>query len=100
MKFVLEIGDKEKSKVEFSRNWFTGAMKIFVDGRRVAHQSPLSPATHYSVLLKRHYEFEVGKAEKHKVVLENERPLLLAGFRALTYRVFVDRQLVYEQSGY
>jgi hypothetical protein len=100
MKFVLKIGDKEKSNVEFSRNWFTGAMKILVDDRRVAHQSPLSPATHLSVTLKRHYEFEVGKAEKHKVVLENERPLLLAGFRAHTYRVFVDGQLAHERSGY
>ena len=100
MKFALEIGDREKSKVEFSRNWFTGAMQILVDGLRVAHQSPLSPATHFGVKLKRHYEFEVGKAEKHKVVLENERPLLLAGFRAHTYRVFVDGQLVHQRSGY
>jgi hypothetical protein len=100
MKFVLEIGDREKSKVEFSRNWFTGAMKILVDGLRVAHQSPLSPATHFAVKLKRRYEFEVGEAEKHKVVLENERPLLLAGVRAHTYRVFVDGHLVHEQSGY
>jgi hypothetical protein len=100
MNFVLEIGDKEKSKVEFSRKWFTGAMKILVDGLRVAHESPLSPATHFGVKLKRHYEFEVGKAEKHKVLLENERPLLLAGVRAHTYRVFVDGRLVHEQSGY
>jgi hypothetical protein len=100
MKFALEIGDREKSKVEFSRNWFTGAMQILVDGLRVAHQSPLSPATHFGVKLKRHYEFEVGKVEKHKVVLENERPLLLAGFRAHTYRVFVDGQLVHQRSGY
>ncbi len=60
-----------------------------------SHQLP-----NLSVTLKRHYEFEVGKAEKHKVVLENERPLLLAGFRAHTYRVFVDGQLAHEQSGY
>jgi len=100
MKFVLEIGDKEKLQVDFSRNWFTGAMMILVDGRRVAHQSPLSPATHFGVTLKRHYKFEVGKAEKHTVVLEKERPLLLAGVRAHTYRVFVDGQLVYEQNGY
>jgi hypothetical protein len=100
MQFTLEIGDKEKSTIEFSRNWFTGAMTILVDGQRVAHQSPLSPATHFSGTLKRHYEFEAGKTEKHKVVLEKERPLLFAGGRPQIYRVFVDGELVHEQSGY
>ena len=75
-------------------------MKILVDGLRIAHQSPLSPATHFGVKLKRHYEFEVGETEKHKFVLESERPVPLAGVRAHTYRVFVDGQLVHEQSGY
>jgi hypothetical protein len=100
MKFELAIGDREKSKVEVSRNWFTGAMQILVDGRTVAHQSPLSPATHVSLALTRHYEFEVGSTEKHRVVFEKQRPALLAGLRAQTYRVFVDGKLVHEQTGY
>jgi|ERR1700722_2124822 len=99
MKFELEVGNLEKSKLQFSRNWFTGAMKILVDCRVVAHRSPLSSATHFSVSLKRHYEFEVGRAEKHTVLLEKERKPVLAGVRAQTYRVFVDGQLVHEQSG-
>jgi len=32
--------------------------------------------------------------------VEKERPLLFAGLRPQTYRVFVDGQLVHEQSGY
>jgi hypothetical protein len=100
MKFTLEIGDKEKTKIEFSRNWFTGTMKIFADGKRVAYQSPFDPSTHFKAALKRRYEFEVGRTEKHKVVLEKERPLLMAGGRAQTYRVFVDDKLVHEQEGY
>jgi len=100
MRFTLEVGDKEKSRIEFSRNWFTGAMRALVDGRRVAEQSPLSPFTHFSGARKRRYEFSVGKTETHQVVLEKERPLMIAGFRPQTYRVFVDGQLVHEQSGY
>jgi hypothetical protein len=100
MKFTLEIGDKEKTKIQFSRNWFTGSMKILADGKRVAHQSPFDGGTHFHAGLKRRYEFEVGTTEKHKVVLEKERPLLMAGGRAQTYCVFVDDKLVHEQSGY
>ncbi len=100
MQFTLEIGDKEKSRIKFSRSWFTGAMRTLVDGQKVAQQSSLSPFTHFSFKRKRRYEFVVGKTETHKVVLEKERPLLFAGFREHVYRVFVDGQLVHEQSGY
>jgi hypothetical protein len=100
MKFTLEIGDKEKAKIEFSRNWFTGAMRAFVDGRQVAQQSPFSIFTHFSFRLRRRYEFMVGSTEKHKIVLEKQRPLLFAGFRSHVYRVFVDDKLVHEQQGF
>ena len=75
-------------------------MQTLVDGRKIAHQSPLSLFTHFSLRRMRRYEFIVGKTETHKVVVEKERPLLFAGFRAHTYRVFVDGQLIHEQSGY
>jgi len=100
MRFTLEVGDREKSKIEFCRNYFTGALRALVDGRRIALQSPFSPFTHFSFTRKRHYEFSVGKTETHEVVLEKERPLLIAGFRRQTYRVFVDGELVHEQNGY
>lgn len=100
MKFTLEIGDKEKAKLEFSRNAFTGAMETMVNGERVAMQSPWSPFTHFSLRTKRRYEFPVGKTESHRVVLEKERPWLFAGFRPHTYRVFVDGQMIHEQTGY
>jgi hypothetical protein len=100
MRFTLEVGDKEKSKIEFSRNCFTGSMRAFVDGRQVARQSPFSIFTHFSFRLRRRYEFMVGSAEKHKVVLEKQRPLLFAGFRSQMYRVFVDDKLVHVQQGF
>jgi hypothetical protein len=100
MRFTIEVGDKEKSRIEFSRSCFTGAMRTVVDGRRVAEVSPLSLSTHFTFKMKRRYEFVVGRTEPHKVILEQERPLLFAGFRRQTYRVLVDGRLVHEQIGY
>lgn len=100
MKFTLEVGDKERSRIEFSRNCFTGAMRTLVDGHKVAQQSSLSPITHFSFKRMQRFEFAVGKGESHKVVIERERPLWFAGLRPHTYRVFVDGQLIHEQSGY
>ena len=100
MRFTLEIGDKEKSKIEFSQNWLTGSPQAIVDGRQVAPRSP-SIFTRFSFRLPRRYEFMVGSAEKHKVVLEKLRPLLYTSFRPqLVYRVFVDDKLVREQQGF
>jgi hypothetical protein len=100
MKFTLEVGDKEKSKIEFSRNCWTGVMKAIVDGHKLMLQSPFSPFTYISFTLMRRYTFPVGRTEKHEVMIEKQRPLLFAGFRPQTYRVFVDGQMVHEQSGY
>jgi hypothetical protein len=42
---------------------------------------------------------EAETVEDHAVIIEKERPLLLAGLRPQTYRVFVDGKLVLERSG-
>jgi hypothetical protein len=31
MKFTVEVGETEKIKIEFSRNWITGAMNTMAD---------------------------------------------------------------------
>lgn len=100
MRFTLEIGDKEKSRMAFFRNSLTGSMETTVDGKRVAQQGLFSPSTHFSFRTRRRYEFLVGQTEPHKVVLEKERPRLFGGFRPQTYRVFVDGQMIHEQTGY
>jgi hypothetical protein len=100
MKFTVEVGDNEKSRIELYRNWFTGAMQILVNGEQVAQQSWLLPSTHFSFSRKRRHEFGVGEVEKHQVVIERERPLIIAGIRPHTYRVFVDGKLIHEQRGY
>ena len=100
MKFTIEIGNAEKTRIEFSRSWFTGRMQTLADGQTVAEQSPFSISTHFGLRLKRCYEFDVGKTEPHHVIIEKQRPLLVAGFRPHTYRVLVDGHLVHEQRGY
>jgi hypothetical protein len=100
MRFTFEIGDKEKSKIEFSQNWLTGSPRVIVEGRQVAPQGP-SIFKRFSFRLPRRYEFMVGSAEKHKVVLEKLRPLLYTDFRRqVVYRVFVNDKLVHEQQGF
>lgn len=100
MKFTLEVGNNERSKLDVSRNWFTGAMHVLVNGDEVAQRRWLAPSTHFSFARKRRYEFAIGKIEKHEVAIEQERPLIMAGFRPQTYRVYVDGELVHEESGY
>ena len=100
MRFTLKVGNVEKSKIEFSRNPWTGAMQLLVDGKRVARRSPFSPFTHFALSKKWRHEFSVGRTEIHKIVLEKERPWFIAGFRPQMYRVFVDGNLIHEQSGY
>jgi hypothetical protein len=100
MKFTLEVGDKQRSRIEFFRSAWTGRLCILADGCVVAQQSPYLLSTHFSFANVWQYEFSIGRGERHKVVIEHERPPLLACFRPHTYRVFVDSRLVHEQNGY
>ena len=101
MKISVEVGEEERSKLEFCRNWFTGAVQILIDGQTVATKSPASVFTHFSLPNAVHrWEFTVGTREKHHVLIEHIRPLFLAGFRPQTYRVTVDLKLQVEKRGY
>jgi hypothetical protein len=100
VQFEFEVGQTEKHLVRFKRNWFTGALKIMVDNKKVASKSPLNPATHFSLELQKSFEFQVGSSEVHAVRLEQIRPLVGAGLSAHTYRVFIDEVLQSEHQGY
>jgi len=100
MKFALEVGDQERHHIEYARNWFTGKERLSADGQLIASRSILSPSNYVSFPLARRYEFSVGTSEPHAVVFEKERPLLVAGVRPHTYRVFVDGKLVFQRRGY
>jgi hypothetical protein len=100
MKFTLEVGEKEKHQIDYYRNWFFGTERLRADGKLIASRSVLSPSNYVSFPLCRRYEFTIGDAERHRVVFEKQRPLLLAGFRPHVYRVFVDAKLAHEQQGF
>ncbi len=100
MEFEVEIGNKEKHTLQFSRNRYTGQVKILVDNKEVASKSPLNPATHISFVLTHRFEFRVGSDEKHIIRIEHTRPLLVAGFRKHWYRIFIDDIFYKEHYGY
>jgi hypothetical protein len=122
MRFDFEVGLGEKHQVEFSWGKFLGVANIWVDGTLILKSRPLalqelaqarslSTVTGSARYLARMADgsgrpelttgwmFEVGQQERHVVRIEKERPLVLAGFRPHTYRVFVDDQFVKEHVG-
>ena len=94
MQFTFDV---DGTRVEFSRNWFSGHCTLHTGTRDEVLQSSLNPFTHYSMKLKRQWHFAV---DGHAVIIEKERPLLLAGLRPQTYRVFLDGKFVLERSGF
>ena len=100
MKIKLQVGDKETSRIDFTRDPLSGGLQILADGRLVVERAAYSLAASFSFGRVRRYEFAVGRVEKHQVVVEHEFPPFLAGFRRQTYRFFTDGQLVLERHGY
>jgi hypothetical protein len=84
VQFKIEIGDQPKTQVSFYRNWFTGTLRILVDGTPVVTRSALNPLTHFSTTLTRAYSFLVGN---EAVTVVKKRPLFMAGLRPQTYIV-------------
>jgi hypothetical protein len=100
MEFTLEVGVQEKHKIDYYRHWFLGTERLQADGQLIANRSAISPSNYVSFPLCRRYEFTIGQTEKHVIILEKTRPLLLAGFRPHLYRVLVDGQQVFEKRGF
>ena len=100
MKFEFEVGTNEKHLITFSRNWLTGSMSFKSDGRELFSQNALNPTTHVSVTLVHSHTVAVGISEHHVIRIERERPLLMAGFRPHSYRVFIDDRLIQARRGY
>lgn len=100
MEFTVDIGQQERTRLQYSRSWFSGEERIVANGNLIASRSMFAPSTHFSFRRIRRREFTVGLSEPHEVIIEKERPLLFPAFRPNTYRVFVDGALVHEQRGY
>jgi hypothetical protein len=94
MRLAFDVGG---TAVEFSRNWFTGRSTLTANGECQVLQSSLDPLTHFSVQLQRRWQCTVNGRQ---IVIEKQRPALLAGFRPQTYRIFVDGNLVVERTGF
>jgi hypothetical protein len=94
MKFTVEIGDEEKHNISYNFNKFWGNVSIKVNGEKIKKDFRL-----YSLELSKVYEFNVGIKEVHAIKIEKIRPLILAGFRSNTYRIFVDDKLFKEFKG-
>jgi hypothetical protein len=94
MKLMFDIGG---TPAEFSRNCFTGRCTLTTGAATKELQSPFNPRTHFSITLQRHWQLSVNG---HDVLIEKQRPLLLAGLRPQTIRIFVDGNLVREKTGF
>jgi hypothetical protein len=81
----------------FTRHSFTGRAELLMDGESLTLQDPYDPATHYSLKLTQKW---VCAVEGHDVVIEKTRPLIFAGFRPQSYRLYVDGHLMAERHGY
>src|ERR1700677_2362426 len=121
MTFELDIGDElgalpdaatetlsevalratPKARVSYYRNWFTGTMRIKVNGRLIAWSSALNPQTHISPALARGVNFRLRENDDRSlVVIVSIRPQWLAGFRPHTYLVFWRNREIARYHGY
>ena len=100
MRFAFELGDTERTRVEFSRNPWIGTTRITADGQQVAFVDPTRLSTHFDFQWVKRYTFVVGQVERHEVTIEHERPIMLGGLLPNQYRVFVDGRVTEEHHGY
>ena len=84
MKLTLEVGEHEKSRIEYEYNQLLGRLVIKINDQTVAHSVRLlnEPVLEVHVL-------NVGVQERHVIRIEKERKQLL-GHRG---RLFVDNRL-------
>jgi len=94
MQFSFRVGVSEQHQVDFSFDQFVGNLEIKVDG-----QTAVKDFRMFSLSLTKRYELTVGVQERHHVIIEKKRKLFLAGLRPMTYRIFIDGQLVQTYEG-
>ncbi len=57
MHITLHIGSDNQHRIDYRRNWFFGAEKLFADGQLIRTSSVLSPSDYVNFPLRRRYEF-------------------------------------------
>lgn len=94
MRIETEIGG---SRVEFTRDWFTGHVTLVVDGAATTLANPLNPATHVSLSLTRTYRVPINGRE---LVIEEAGPFPFPGLRPHDFRLLVDGEVLIERRGF
>jgi len=94
MQFSFRVGVQEQHQVDFSFDQFIGNLEIRVDGQPVIKDFRM-----FSLSLTKRYEFTVGQAEQHHVVIEKKRKLFLAGLRPMQYHILIDGRLAQTYEG-
>ncbi len=90
MKFVIEIGEAEKHRLEYNFNQLLGSLVIKVNEKAVKKAVRLINEPVLEV-----HAFVVGEREKSNVRIEKERRQLLGG----RHRLYVNNRLVKVFSG-
>ncbi|WP_339734664.1 hypothetical protein [uncultured Gimesia sp.] len=100
MQFSIDIGDEQKSAIEFKRNWFSGRTTVIIEGKEQTLKDPYAISTHVDLEFTKRWEFLVQNPMLPKVVIEQIRPFWFGGLRPHQYNVYVDDSLVLEKCGY
>ena len=61
MKLIIELGGFSKTRIEFSRNWFTGRVNLDVGGATMSPVSPWNFSTHFTLRLTTEYQITLGR---------------------------------------
>jgi hypothetical protein len=91
MKFILEVGEAEKHKVEFNFNQLLGSLLIAVDSKPIYKSQRM-----FNEPVREVFNFQVGDYEQVLVRIEKTRRQLF-GHRNCVY---LDNRLAHVKSGY
>ena len=101
MKISFSIDDdRGPINVELNRDWFTGSFKCRANGKEQEIKSPLALGTHFSFATTHNYQVAVGDPPNRLIEIEHSRPPFLGGLRPQRYIVKVDREVVFDKTGY
>src|SRR5438477_10623350 len=85
LSFDSAVGQRERHVIGFSFDRISGQVRITIDGNPVIQKYLLLSTSSIS-----EFNFEVGLAERHRVVIQIERKWLFAPLRPLVCRLFID----------
>jgi len=91
--FAFDVSNEERHTVTFHWGQLMGRIRITVDGLEVVAKNRAVPLGRTRT---RTFEFSVGYAEVHDIVIEKIGARVLSGARKQKCRAFVDGELIGE----